>query len=225
LRLPAALVAAVLFVGCTGGAEDQAPVEDALLPGGYKAELDEGRSDPGHFTVTDVGDMVRFTTGPAGVAWRPRDVVGTEDVRVEGTLQVHGAPVGYREGYGIFVGGRNMESPNQSYAYLMVRPSGDFTIRIRRGDVTETVVEWTHHAAVRRVSEDGDEPLNTLVIQVRGADADFLVNGTRVFSMDVRDLSARGVAGVRINHRLDVGLTAWSLGPPPPPVVDSTSGT
>jgi len=225
LRLLSAFLGAVLFVGCAGGAEEQTPVEESLLPGGYKVRLDEGRSDPGQFSVSDATDMMRFTTGPAGVAWRPRDVVSTRDIRVEGTLQVFGAPVGYREGYGIFVGGRNMESPSQSYAYLMVRPDGDFSIRVRKGDLTETVVEWTPHDAVQRVSLDGEEPMNRLVIQARGGLADFLVNGTRVFRMDVGDLSLEGVAGVRINHRLDVGLTGWSLAPPPPLAADSTSGT
>lgn len=223
MRLLPAFVAAVLFVGCTGDAEDQLPPEEPLLPGGYKAVLDVGRPDPGQFTVTDTAD-VRFTTGPGGVAWRPQDVIGPGDVRVEATLHLYGAPVAYREAYGIFVGGRDMESPSRSYAYLMVRPNGDFAIRTLKGDAIEAVVDWTPHDAVERVSEDGDEPVNTLVIQVRGTDADFLINGIRVFSMDARELKPQGLAGIRINHRLDVGLTAWSLDPPPAPAPDSTSG-
>jgi hypothetical protein len=223
LRLLPAILTALLFVGCSGGAQDQGPPEEPLLPGGYKAVLDVGRSDPGQFNVTEAADGVRFTTGPAGVAWRPQDVIGPGDMRVEATLRLYLAPVAYRESYGIFVGGRNLDTPDQSYTYLMVRPTGDFTIRTRKGGVTEALVEWMPHEAVQRVNLDGEEPVNTLVIQVRGTDVDFLINGTRVFGMDAAEMDAQGVAGVRINHRLDVGLTAWSLSPRPEAAPDSTS--
>ncbi|HSG07825.1 MAG TPA: hypothetical protein VLA36_05695 [Longimicrobiales bacterium] len=225
MRLLPSVLAAMLCVGCTGGGGDQPPPEEPLLPGGYRTHLDPGRSDPGQFTVGETPEMVRFTTGPAGLAWRPQDVVEPGDVLVEGTLHVYGAPVDYREGYGVFVGGRDLESSDASYAYLMVRPSGDFTIRERRGDVTETVVDWTPHDAVQGVGVDGDEPVNTLGIQARGAEVAFTVNGAVVFRMGVSDVELQGLAGIRVNHRLDVGLTTWSLGPPPPPVADSTSGT
>ena len=223
MRLAFAFVASLLLGACTMGAENQGPPEEPLLPGGYKAVLDEGSTDPGQFTVADTANVIRFTTGPAGIAWRPQDVAGPGDVRVEGALRLYLAPVAYRESYGIFVGGRNMESADQSYTYLLVRATGDFTIRTRVGGTTEALVEWMPHAAVQRVSVDGEEPVNTLVIQARGGSVDFLINGTRVFSMDAADMDIQGVAGVRINHRLEVGLTDWSLGPPPAEATDSTS--
>jgi hypothetical protein len=224
VKLPLAFLTAFALVGCIGGAENQGPPGEPLLPGGYKAVLDAGTSDPGQFTVADTASVIRFTTGPAGIAWRPQDVIGPGDIRVEATMHLYRAPVAYRESYGIFVGGRNLDSPDQTYTYLMVRPTGDFTIRTRNGSATEALVEWMPHTAVQRVSQDGEEPVNTLVIQVRGPDLDFLINGTRVFSMDAAEADVQGVAGVRINHRLEVGLTAWSLGPPPPAPADSTSG-
>ena len=222
MKLLPALLAAVLAAGCIRDAQDEPPPEEPLLPGGYKAVVDAGATDPGQFVVSDSADVVRFTTGPAGVAWRPVDVIGAGDVRVEATFHLHGAPVAYREAYGIFVGGQNMDSANVAYTYLMVRATGEFTIRTRTGSVSESLVEWTPHAAVQRVSQDGDEPDNTLVIQVRGGDADFLINDVRVFTMDAGELRPRGLAGVRVNHRLDVGLTSWSVGPPPAVTPDST---
>ena len=218
MRKLSLLFAAALFTGCIFGQEPEPPPEP-LLPGGYKAVVDRTRPDPGQFSlaVVDTVDGVRFTTGPAGIAWRPNDVVQTPMVKVEGVFHLYGAPVGYREGYGIFLGGRDLETAEPEYAYLMVRGNGDFTIRRRRGSETETVVDWTSHAAVQRVSEDGEEPVNTLAAIIRGPDAEFLVNGTVVFRMPTGDVDPLGFAGVRINHRLDVGLTAWSLGPPPRP--------
>lgn len=219
-----AFLVAVLAAGCSGGADEQGPPPEPLLPGGYKAVVDVGRSDPGHLEISDTAEALRFTTGPAATAWRPQDTVSTGDVRVEASLKVYGAPVSYSEGYGVFVGGTSMDRPAlQRYTYILVRPSGDFTIRRRAGDTVETVVEWTPHPAVQPVGIDGAEPVNTLVIQVVAGTTDFLINGTRVFSMDPGEVAVRGVAGIRMNHRLDLGLTAWSVGPPPSPAPDSTA--
>ena len=62
--------------------------------------------------------------GPAGIAFRSGDQVLSGDFRIEATFAQFGAPVGYREAYGIFVGGRDLESPDQEYTYLLVRPTG-----------------------------------------------------------------------------------------------------
>lgn len=107
----AALIAATLGSlaltgGCTGPEPQEAPPEPELMPGGYRMVLDRDRRDPGHFVTAETPDGVRFTTGPAGIAWRPADTVSAGEYRVDGTFTQMGAPVGYREAYGIFAGGR-----------------------------------------------------------------------------------------------------------------------
>lgn len=212
------VLGATLALGaCVGPARDDEPAGPPLLPGGYQVVLDGDRQDPGHFLTEETPDGIRFTTGPAGIAWRPADTVLAGDFRAEATLTLQGAPVGYREAYGIFVGGEGLGGPTSSYLYLLVRTTGEFAVKRRVGSGTETLVEWMSHNAVQRVTLDGDTPVNTLAVEVLGEETRFLVNGTVVFLLSTAEAGPYGAAGLRVNHRLDLLLTEWSLGPPPPP--------
>ena len=125
------------------------------------------------------------------------------------------------DGQGI-VGGRNLDGPSPRYLYLMVRPTGEYMVRRRVGSATETLVDWMPHDAVQGVLADGDSPVNSIAIEARGSDVRFLVNGIVVFLLPLEEARPNGVAGLRVNHRLDLVLTSWSLGPPqPPPPSDS----
>lgn len=204
------------LAACLGSGDDDGAPDYPLQPGGYRVSLDGERLDPGTFQTAETPDGIRVTTGPAGIAWRPQDTVSAGDFRAEATLTLMGAPVGYREAYGIFVGGRELGGPWASYLYFMVRASGEFMVKRRIGDATETLLDWTRHIAVQQVLEDGENPVNTLAIEARDGELRFLLNGTVVFLLPLDETEPHGAVGLRVNHRLDVLLTGWSLGPPPP---------
>lgn len=206
-----ALLAAASLAGCVRAPEDQP--EPPLLPGGYRLRLDGDRVDPGQFLTAETPDGLRVTTGPGGIAWRPQDTVSVGDFRAQAAFTLIGAPVAYREGYGIFVGGRRLDGPSPRYLYLMVRADGQYMVKRRVGQVTETVVDWLPHPSVLRVAADGDTPLNVLAIEVVEEEVRFLVNGTIVFRKPAAEVEPWGVAGLRVNHRLDLLVQRWSLGP------------
>lgn len=220
-RLFLAVLLASVATGCVR--EPEAPPEVPLLPGGYRIRLDGDRTDPGQFVTEETPEGIRVTTGPAGIAWRPQDSVAVGDFRAEAAFTLQGAPVAYREAYGIFVGGRNLDGPSPRYLYLMVRATGEYMIKRRVGQATETIVDWLPHQSVLPVAADGDTPLNVLAIEVSGGEVQFFVNGTAVFRMPQADAAPWGVAGLRVNHRLDVVMGKWTLGPPPAPE-PTTSG-
>lgn len=205
---------AVTAASCTGSGSDDPEQEVPLLPGGYRLALDEDQSGPGRFETSETPEGIRITTGPAGIAWRPQDTVTAGDFRAEAAFTLVGAPVGYREGYGVFAGGRDLDGPRPYYIYLLVRGNGDYVVKRRLGDATETLLDWTRHAAVQRVSSDGEDPANQVAIEVQRGETRFLVNGTVVFRMPVDEAEPYGWTGLRINHRLHVLLGQWTLGPP-----------
>ncbi|HSW28971.1 MAG TPA: hypothetical protein VLH75_05670 [Longimicrobiales bacterium] len=207
------LLLAVSATGCVR--EPEGPPEVPLLPGGYRLRLDGDRVDPGQFVTEETPDGVRVTNGPGGIVWRPQDTVTVGDFRAEAAFTLMGAPVAYREGYGVFVGGRNLDGPSPRYLYLMVRPTGEYMVKRRVGQATETLVDWLPHASVLPVAADGDTPMNVVAIEAVGGEARFLVNGTVVFSMPTAEAEPFGVAGLRVNHRLDLIVGKWSVGPPP----------
>lgn len=210
------MAACVVLSACAGPPEDEASQGPPLLPGGYQVVLDRDHVAPGHFVTAETPDGIRLTTGPAGIAWRPADTVSAGDFRAEVTLTLHGAPIAYREAYGLFVGGRNLEGPGPSYLALLVRATGEFMVGRRVGEASETVVDWLPHNTVQRVADDGDEPVNALAVEVRWDETRFLINGVVVFIMPTNEARPHGGVGIRVNQRLDLTRSVWSLGPPPP---------
>ncbi|NNM33944.1 MAG: hypothetical protein HKO53_12795, partial [Gemmatimonadetes bacterium] len=108
-----------------GEEQEQAP----LQPTGYQFRLDSERSDPAEFIVTQDSLGLRIRTGPAGIAWRPEDTTPTGSFYAGATFVQYEAPVGYREAYGVFVGGVDLDQEDQEYLYLLVRPTGDYLIK------------------------------------------------------------------------------------------------
>jgi len=213
LERPLLVVAALAAAGC---AQDQAPPEPTGAVGpaarpSFEVRLDSESSAPEEYHLVEDDDGIRVQTGPAGIAYRSDDAMVSGDFQVEATFLQYDAPLGYREAYGIFVGGRELQGADQEYTYLLVRPTGDYLIKRRIGEITETFVDWTPDASVARVQEEGDQPLNTLGIRVLGADTEFVVNGVTVQTLPTARVRPHGVAGVRVNHRLDVRVDDWIL--------------
>ena len=211
LRRPWVGALVVLATACS---EEPPPQQVALVeaaPRSYSVRLDSESSDPGLFRLVEDDAGIHIQTGPAGIAYRSQDVVHRGGFHVEATFVQYDAPIGYREAYGIFVGGLDLESPDLEYTYLLVRPTGDFLIKRRIGEITETFVDWTAHEAVQRVIEEGDEPRNTLSIDVLQGETTFLVNGIAVHALPTPRVRPYGVVGIRANHRLDVRVKDWLL--------------
>ena len=213
------VIACICTTGVAACAQDaEAPpgettVEAEPTPGGYTVRLDSERSDPGQFELSREDPNLRILTGPTGIAYRAQDQITSGDYEVSATFVQYGAPLGYREAYGIFVGGRELEGEDLEYTYLLIRPTGDYLVKRRIGEITETIVDWTPHASVVSVVAEGDEPVNTVSVQVTGGEARFIVNGTLLHSMPASEARPYGVAGLRVNHRLDMLVTDWTLSP------------
>jgi len=210
-----ALLGAAFAVACASEAPPerlQEPTQTgADARPNYSVRLDSESSDPAEFELVEDDDGIRIQTGPAGIAYRESDVILTGDMHVRATFHQYGAPMGYREAYGIFVGGIDLGGADLEYTYLLVRPTGDYLVKRRIGEITETLVDWTSHPSVQTVQAEGDQPLNTLGIDVFDGRAHFVVNGDEVYVESAARVRPFGVAGVRVNHRLDVRVDRWIM--------------
>ena len=208
-----AMTALVVTMAC-GGAEDPDAGGSAVAdadPNAYRFRLDSERSDPAEFRITEEGEAVRIQTGPAGIVYHPADSVNSGNFRIDAVFTQYEAPLGYREAYGVFVGGRELDGPELEYTYFLVRPTGDFLVKRRVGENTEVIVDWTPHPAVVQVLAEGDEPENHITIEASDGQINFIINGRLAHSMVVSEARPHGIAGLRANHRLDVRVTEWSV--------------
>ena len=74
-------------------------------------------------------------------------------------------------------------------------------------DVTDGWIESS--VVVAATSEE--DVTNALEVQVMGDMVHFRVNGTEVTTVPAADMGVYGVAGLRINHNLNVHVADWSL--------------
>lgn len=212
VRALGALATLVALGACAPEAPPQETAETgpAARPS-YTIRLDSESSDANDFRVVEDDDGIRVSTGPAGIAYRDDDVIQRGDMHVQATFVQYDSPVGYREAYGLFLGGVDLEGPDVEYTYLLVRSTGDFMVKRRVGPTTQTLADWTPHPAVATVRAEGDQPVNTLSVDVFEGEAHFVVNGDVVHTEPASRVRPYGVAGVRVNHRLDVRIDGWLL--------------
>ncbi|HWZ28110.1 MAG TPA: hypothetical protein VNX15_06105, partial [Gemmatimonadales bacterium] len=69
---------------------------------------------------------------------------------------------------------------------------------------------WTANAAVNKADSSG-KATNELAVQFKGGKASFTVNGKEVYTTDASNVDASGIIGYRVNHNLDVHLSAIGI--------------
>ena len=181
------------------------------LPAGWSMRLDNATADPKGVAFVTMPPGWHVTTGPAAIFYRATDVARGEYV-VNAVLHQTRAPM-HPEAYGILLGGADLDKPTQSYLYFLVRGDGRYMVKHRQGSELHPIVEWTEHAAVAKQDASGAAS-NALTVRVDTDSVRFLVNAraVRAFPRTIMR-EVNGVAGVRINHNLDVHIGSFEVVP------------
>jgi hypothetical protein len=183
------------------------------LPAGFELRLDRSTDNSADFHVMEMGGGWHIETGPRAIMYNAADnTVDSGDYTVSASFTEIGAPPNHREALGLIFGGRNLQTPDYTYSYFVVRATVEYLIKKRVGEETEEVTEgWVASDAVNAATPDGADVTNTLQVQVMGDQVHFSINGTEVATMPAADLDVHGVAGVRMNHNLNVMVNDWNL--------------
>lgn len=187
---------------------DQA-VRGAPLPAGWTARPDrDGRASDIKFVTMEPG--FHITLGPATLLYRKED-------RVDGpfhtlaTFHQTQKPK-HPEGYGLFLGGRDLEGAGQAYTYFLVRGDGKFTIKQRQGEKVTQITGWQAHPAIKRANAKGTTT-NLLEIDAKIDPrwVSFKANGKEVHRMPASKVPTAGVVGLRVNHNLDLHVEGFAV--------------
>lgn len=185
---------------------DNAVQGSGNLPQGWMARTDNG----GPLTTLKFDVMApgwHLTTGPAVILYRDADHA---DGKVHSVAKIHLFPgAGHAEGFGLFLGGKNLQAPTQSYTYFLIRGDGKFLVKRRNGATTSNVVDWTDSDAIVKQKADGPV-VNEISFQVGADSVAFMVNGKTVYTVPASSVDTRGIIGLRVNHNLN--LHVESLG-------------
>lgn len=144
-----------------------------------------------------------ITTGPAAIFWHPGSTAeGT--YRAETVIHLFN-PHGRTEAFGLFIGGKNLEKDTQTYSYFLLRNTGEYLIKKRIGDETETVKNWSEVSSMITYTDSTKSSVeNHLAVEVGEDEVSFFVNDVEVATVPKSRLDTEGVVGLRINHRLNV---------------------
>ena len=190
------------------GADMDKMMGGGTLPAGWSVRLDSGSTKPEGVSVTPMGGGIHFKSGPAGVYYRAADTKS-------GSYEVHASfnqvePAEHPEAYGLIVGGSNLAAATQKYTYFLVRQDGMFMISRRNGDKVTAIVPWTANGSVKK-TDAKTKGTNMLSIVVAPDKTRFLVNGAEVNAQPSASVDGSGIAGLRINHNLNVHVDGFGV--------------
>lgn len=207
MTLARRLMALSCIAGAFAVAAPTLAAQERQRPAEWKIRFDRPAPDSALYFVS-MPPGWHITTGPASIMYDPTRVArGQYRVRSEIFL----FPGERREGFGVFVGGENLEAENQSYLYFLIRKDGRFLIKHRAGRETHVLTPWTEHAAIIKHEGGKDNVKNVLEIAAGADQVDFFVNGERVASLPRSQLNVDGIVGLRVNHGLDVHVSDLSV--------------
>ena len=225
VALAALAVAAPLSAQMPGMGSDPTKtiVGSGELPTGWMMRFDPPRRAgapipaPTAVSVVTEGNGYHVKSGPAAIYYNTaKPVKGNYTVSAtfsQPRTMKH-------EAYGLVIGGDHLQDSTQSYLYFVVRPmDGGVLINHRNGDDAKKIVklvDWTPNVSVNKDDPTTGAATNQLTIRVARDSVHFWANGAQVKSFSRAELQSQGVsldgmAGIRVNHNLDLQVDALTI--------------
>ena len=166
------------------------------------------------------GEALHVTTGPAVAYWHPSNTAtGSYTVKATFREPAFMNLMNHAHPYGIFIGGKDMGTAQQSYLYCAAYGNGNFIVRGfnpqafqlngRRGEA---------NAAVNKAPGQGQPVTQEIAISVTPDQVQCIINGTVVGSYPRADVvgegklsSTDGIYGIRFGHNTEAIVTGLSL--------------
>lgn len=166
-------------------------------------QVDNGEEADIFMEQTEQG--LRITTGPRAIYWRTDDKA-QGIFKLKTSLRLYDTKGRDREGYGLFFGGSELDTGEIYYLYFLLRNTGDYLIKLRTGDQTSVIKDWTSDNGINTYKADSemDFAQNELGVNVSDESLTFLINGRTVHTVGKQGLNPDGIFGLRINHAVDL---------------------
>lgn len=212
--MAAVAVAAMTVAVAAGQDADRKVAGGGITVKGWQGMIDAAAAKKGA-TINDskfmeMGGGFHLTVGPAATYWNPANTA-SGDYAVSGTFAEGKSSSDHPHSYGVFIGGKELNTPNQSYVYCVAYGDGTYLVRGFTGEKVTTYSKRAPHAAVKKAGADGSVT-QTIAWNVKGDRAECSVNGTVVAGFNKADLAGQsldGVYGIRVSHNVDVMVTGF----------------
>jgi hypothetical protein len=178
-------------------------------PADWKVRFDRPAPDSSLYFV-DMPPGWHITTGPASILYNPANQV-RGNYRVD--AKIHLFPGDRREGFGVFIAGKDLDNESQSYLYFLIRKDGRYLVKSRTGSETHEFIPWTENSYIVPQTGGEDPVENVLSIEASEDEILFLINGGKIMSLDRDRFDADGIVGLRVNHNLNLHVEEFNVGP------------
>ena len=134
-----------------------------------------------------------ITTGPGGIYYHNENNVD-------------------REAFGLFFGGADLKNENQSYLYFLIRNTGEYLIKKRIGEETETIQGWTKTEAMNLFTDQTEySAQNDFKVKASGDKLSFYLNGVELTTYDKSGFTTDGIYGLRVNHSINLHISSLKV--------------
>lgn len=148
-----------------------------------------------------------ITTRPAAILFEPTTQTrGRFALEAETFLFPGESPAGF----GLLLGGKDLESPGARYVAFLIRRDGSAAVERFTGGASALrtlLVPWTRHDAIKPQAGKQDTAKNVLRVEVEADGTTLLVNGTAVAKAPREGESLDGLVGFRIGADLNLHIT------------------
>jgi len=205
------------FIFAQGMADGSKPQgENLKVPQGWEWRFDKAIADVNVGSDAESADVFfvnmtpgwHITSGPAGIYYHPENKI-EGDFTLNSKIYLFDTKGRNREGFGVFIGGNDLNGEDQSYVYFLLRNTGEYLIKKRTGSETSTIKGWTKTDAMKMFTEETESSAeNNFQVKVAGDEMTFSLNGDILTSMEKGDLNTNGHYGFRVNHSVNLHISS-----------------
>ena len=217
---PALALLLALPLTATAQDADRAVAGGGITIAGWKGRVDARSAQQGK-SVKDSkfgmsGGKMDLKIGPAAIYWNDANTAsGNYEVKASFTENAHRP--NHPHSYGVFIGGSDLETADQAFAYCIAYANGTYSVKYFHGANVVTVVDRAASPAITKAGAD-NKATNEIGWRVRDGKASCVINGTEVQTWDAAQLvgadklkSLDGIYGVRVSHNLDLTVTPLTM--------------
>jgi hypothetical protein len=157
-------------------------------------------------------------TGAAALYWNPANA-GKGDFSVKATFDEPKQPYNHPHPYGVFIGGKGLDTDAPQALYCAAYRSGNYIVRgFSGGKPFQVVGKPTPNDAIAKGAADAPVK-QEVVMRVSGDKVECTINGTSVWSATKADVtgagkldSTDGITGIRVSHNSDALVSGFAVG-------------
>lgn len=190
---------------------------------GWAGKIDASEEKSGqalnNAKLSQEGDALHVTTGPAVTYWNPANVAkGNYTVKATFNEPKYMNLNSHPHPYGIVIAGNDMGTDQQSYLYCAAYGNGNFIVRGFGPAPFQMNGRREANDAIHKAAGPGQPVTQEIAMSVNGDHVTCAINGTVVGTYDKAALvtagklkSTDGVYGIRFAHNTDATVTGLTV--------------